>query len=78
MSSFQFAYGKLGNPYKVKIVFMLVIYINSCHYLRGHWRLLIFCHFGESIESNTNPPCMLLLDSLIKAGADAIVADIHR
>ncbi|XP_065877209.1 probable ubiquitin-like-specific protease 2A [Euphorbia lathyris] len=30
----------------------------------GHWNLLIFCHFGESFESDVRKPCMLLLDSL--------------
>ncbi|KAK6947557.1 Ulp1 protease family, C-terminal catalytic domain, partial [Dillenia turbinata] len=29
----------------------------------SHWSLLIFCHFGESIESKSRTPCMLLLDS---------------
>ncbi|KAK4419679.1 hypothetical protein Salat_2380800 [Sesamum alatum] len=32
--------------------------------LWSHWSLLIFCHFGESLESKTRTPCMLLLDSL--------------
>ncbi|KAG6683872.1 hypothetical protein I3842_12G034200 [Carya illinoinensis] len=30
----------------------------------SHWSLLIFCHFGESLQSKTRTPCMLLLDSL--------------
>ncbi|KAM1739700.1 hypothetical protein ACFX11_015377 [Malus domestica] len=34
----------------------------------SHWNLLILCHFGESLQSETQRPCMLLLDSL--QGAD--------
>lgn len=30
----------------------------------GHWNLLIFCHFGENLQSATGSRCMLLLDSL--------------
>ncbi|KAJ0679949.1 putative transcription factor MYB-related family [Helianthus annuus] len=33
----------------------------------GHWFLLIFCHFGESLGSELRTPCILLLDSLAKA-----------
>lgn len=33
----------------------------------GHWSLLIFCHFGESLGSKFRTPCILLLDSLEKA-----------
>ncbi|KAJ8552106.1 hypothetical protein K7X08_028549 [Anisodus acutangulus] len=32
--------------------------------LWDHWCLLIFCHLGESLESDSSTPCMLLLDSL--------------
>ncbi|CDP09675.1 unnamed protein product [Coffea canephora] len=32
--------------------------------LWSHWNLLIFCHFGESLQSESSTPCMLLLDSL--------------
>nr|GEZ62316.1 probable ubiquitin-like-specific protease 2A isoform X1 [Tanacetum cinerariifolium] len=32
----------------------------------GHWSVLIFCHFGESLESKVKTPCILLLDSLEK------------
>ncbi|KAM7277301.1 hypothetical protein ACFE04_019167 [Oxalis oulophora] len=30
----------------------------------SHWCLLIFCNFGESLQSKSKVPCMLLLDSL--------------
>ncbi|KAI3765968.1 hypothetical protein L2E82_16015 [Cichorium intybus] len=33
----------------------------------GHWSVLIFCHFGESLGSKFKTPCILLLDSLEKA-----------
>ncbi|XP_016455022.1 putative ubiquitin-like-specific protease 2B isoform X1 [Nicotiana tabacum] len=36
--------------------------------LWDHWCLLIFCHLGESLESESKTPCMLLLDSLHMAG----------
>nr|GEX54499.1 probable ubiquitin-like-specific protease 2A isoform X1 [Tanacetum cinerariifolium] len=32
-----------------------------------HWSVVIFCHFGESLESKVKTPCILLLDSLEKA-----------
>ncbi|XP_071911977.1 ubiquitin-like-specific protease 1C isoform X5 [Coffea arabica] len=32
--------------------------------LWSHWNLLIFCHFGESLKSESITPCMILLDSL--------------
>ncbi|KAL0389256.1 UNVERIFIED_CONTAM: putative ubiquitin-like-specific protease 2B [Sesamum calycinum] len=38
------------------------------HCFRSHWFLLIFCHLGESLESSTRTPCMLLLDSLHTLG----------
>ncbi|KAM0060077.1 putative Ulp1 peptidase [Helianthus debilis subsp. tardiflorus] len=37
------------------------------YFCRGHWFLLIFCHFGESLGSELRTPCILLLDSLAKA-----------
>lgn len=40
----------------------------KCFHFRSHWNLLILCHFGESLQSETQRPCMLLLDSL--QGAD--------
>ncbi|KAB1996524.1 hypothetical protein ES319_D13G237700v1 [Gossypium barbadense] len=44
----------------------------------GHWSLLIFCHFGESLQSKTRTPCMLLLDSLQMSDALRLEADIRR
>lgn len=53
--------------------------------LWSHWSLLIFCHFGESLQSRTRTPCMLLLDSLQKAdpkrlepGIRKFVLDIYK
>ncbi|XVF08715.1 hypothetical protein REPUB_Repub07fG0027300 [Reevesia pubescens] len=34
----------------------------------SHWNLLIFCNFGEFLQSETQTTCMLLLDSLQIAG----------
>ncbi|XP_021739541.1 uncharacterized protein LOC110706189 [Chenopodium quinoa] len=36
-----------------------------------HWRLVIFCHFGEAISSKTRTRCILLLDSA-ETSADVI------
>ncbi|CAH2040872.1 unnamed protein product, partial [Thlaspi arvense] len=54
-------------------------------FLRSHWRLLIFCHFGESLQSKTTTSCMLLLDSLQMADPKRLepyirkfVLDIYR
>ncbi|MBA0633150.1 hypothetical protein Godav_001793 [Gossypium davidsonii] len=47
-------------------------------FFRGHWSLLIFCHFGESLQSKTRTPCMLLLDSLQMSDALRLEADIRR
>ncbi|BBH03708.1 Cysteine proteinases superfamily protein [Prunus dulcis] len=44
----------------------------------GHWNLLIFCHFGESDQSETHKPCMLLLDSLENADPRRFVLDIYK
>ncbi|XWS37150.1 hypothetical protein CRYUN_Cryun19dG0018300 [Craigia yunnanensis] len=44
----------------------------------SHWSLLIFCHFGESLQSNTRTPCMLLLDSLQMANPRRLEPDIRK
>ncbi|KAI5329607.1 hypothetical protein L3X38_029004 [Prunus dulcis] len=44
----------------------------------GHWNLLIFCHFGESDQSETHKPCMLLLDSLENADPRRYEPDIRK
>ncbi|XP_026427990.1 probable ubiquitin-like-specific protease 2A isoform X2 [Papaver somniferum] len=44
----------------------------------GHWSLLILCHFGESLESTTTKPCMLLLDSLEIADPRRFEPDIRK
>ncbi|XP_059441704.1 probable ubiquitin-like-specific protease 2A [Corylus avellana] len=43
-----------------------------------HWSLLIFCHFGESLQSKTRTPCMLLLDSLLMANPRWVEPDIRK
>ncbi|XP_026416165.1 probable ubiquitin-like-specific protease 2A [Papaver somniferum] len=44
----------------------------------SHWSLLILCHFGESLESTTTKPCMLLLDSLEIADPRRFIFDIFE
>nr|XP_043616358.1 uncharacterized protein LOC122588309 [Erigeron canadensis] len=44
----------------------------------GHWSVLIFCHFGESIGSRFNTPCIVFLDSLEKAGHSQQLEPIIR
>ncbi|XP_031251337.1 probable ubiquitin-like-specific protease 2A [Pistacia vera] len=44
----------------------------------SHWSLLIFCNFGESLQSETRTPCILLLDSLEKANPRRIEPDIRK
>ncbi|XP_044485874.1 probable ubiquitin-like-specific protease 2A isoform X2 [Mangifera indica] len=44
----------------------------------SHWSLLIFCNFGESLQSKTRTPCILLLDSLEMANPRRIEPDIRR
>ncbi|KAL2921180.1 putative ubiquitin-like-specific protease 2A [Bienertia sinuspersici] len=51
----------------------------------SHWSLLILVHFGDSSDSETRTPCMLLLDSLESADPKRLepeirkfVADIYR
>lgn len=44
----------------------------------SHWSLLIFCHFGESLQSETRTPCMLLLDSLEKANPRRLEPEIRK
>ncbi|OMO94627.1 Peptidase C48, SUMO/Sentrin/Ubl1 [Corchorus capsularis] len=45
---------------------------------RGHWSLLILCHFGESLQSKSRTPCMLLLDSLQTANPRRLEPDIRK
>uniref|UniRef100_A0A2N9FIK6 Ubiquitin-like protease family profile domain-containing protein n=1 Tax=Fagus sylvatica TaxID=28930 RepID=A0A2N9FIK6_FAGSY len=47
-------------------------------YFQSHWSLLIFCHFGESLQSETRTPCMLLLDSLEKANPRRLEPEIRK
>ncbi|XP_027117374.1 probable ubiquitin-like-specific protease 2A isoform X1 [Coffea arabica] len=51
----------------------------------SHWSLLILCNFGQSEQSQTITPCMLLLDSLqttdprrLEPGIRKFVLDIHN
>ncbi|XP_055835013.1 uncharacterized protein LOC129903474 [Solanum dulcamara] len=46
--------------------------------LWGHWCLLIFCHLGESLESESTTPCMLLLDSLQMADPFRFAPEIRK
>lgn len=50
----------------------------KCGFLRRHWSLLILCHFGESLESETSTPCMLLLDSLEMTNPKRLEPDIRK
>lgn len=45
---------------------------------RSHWNLLVFCHLGQCLDSKSDPPCMLLLDSLHKAGPKRLESYIRR
>lgn len=47
-------------------------------FCRGHWNLLIFCHFGEKLQSATGSRCMLLLDSLEMTGPRRLEPDIRK
>lgn len=44
----------------------------------SHWSLLILCHFGESLESISRTPCMLLLDSMHKTGPKRLEPEIRK
>ncbi|XVF54634.1 hypothetical protein PTKIN_Ptkin05aG0197000 [Pterospermum kingtungense] len=44
----------------------------------SHWSLVIFCHFGESLQSKTKTPCILLLDSLQMANPMRLEPDIRK
>ncbi|KAL9275115.1 hypothetical protein AKJ16_DCAP07716 [Drosera capensis] len=52
---------------------------------KGHWSLLVFCHFNEYLNSTAGKPCMVLLDSLQMADPRRLepkirefVQDIYR
>ncbi|XP_059657373.1 uncharacterized protein LOC132303935 isoform X2 [Cornus florida] len=69
---------KRKNIFSTKYVFVPIV--QWCH-----WSLLIFCHFGESTQSKTRTPCMLLLDSLqmsnpkrLEPGIRKFVFDIYE
>ncbi|KMT12899.1 hypothetical protein BVRB_4g089880 isoform A [Beta vulgaris subsp. vulgaris] len=44
---------------------------------KGHWRLVIFCHFGEAVRSRTRNRCILLLDS-VEMCAKLIGPDLRK
>uniref|UniRef100_A0A2P2JAB8 Ubiquitin-like protease family profile domain-containing protein n=1 Tax=Rhizophora mucronata TaxID=61149 RepID=A0A2P2JAB8_RHIMU len=44
----------------------------------SHWSLLIFCHFGENLQSENTTPCMLLLDSLEMANPRRLEPEIRK
>ncbi|KMT16233.1 hypothetical protein BVRB_3g053900 isoform A [Beta vulgaris subsp. vulgaris] len=43
-----------------------------------HWSLLIFVHFGDSSDSESRTPCMLLLDSLENADPKRLEPEIRK
>ncbi|PIA34182.1 hypothetical protein AQUCO_03800040v1 [Aquilegia coerulea] len=61
---------KKENIFSKKYVFVPIV----CW---GHWRLLILCNFGEFIQSQTQCPCMLLLDSLNSSDPKTIEPNIR-
>ncbi|XP_057802042.1 ubiquitin-like-specific protease 2 isoform X2 [Salvia miltiorrhiza] len=44
----------------------------------SHWSLLIFCNLGQRLDSETNAPCMLLLDSLQAVDSKRLEPSIRR
>ncbi|CAA7056460.1 unnamed protein product [Microthlaspi erraticum] len=55
-----------------KYVFLPIVYWS-------HWTLLIFCNFGEKLDSETGNTCMLFLDSLeTTKSCKELEADIRR
>ncbi|GAV68013.1 Peptidase_C48 domain-containing protein [Cephalotus follicularis] len=62
---------KRSHIFSKKYVFVPIV-------LWSHWSLLIFCHFGESLQSKRRTPCMLLLDSLEMAGPKRLEPDIRK
>ncbi|XP_074320410.1 putative ubiquitin-like-specific protease 2A isoform X2 [Silene latifolia] len=45
---------------------------------KGHWRLLILVHFGETLDSESRAPCMLLLDSLQNKDTKRLELEIRK
>lgn len=43
--------------------------------VRGHWSVLVLCHFGEELEDKA--PSMLLLDSMQSAN-NGLQAEIRK
>lgn len=50
----------------------------KCWYCRRHWSLLVLCHLGENLKSETKTPCMLLLDSLVMTNPKRLEPDIRK
>lgn len=63
---------------KLHIIFFGFALYTEMLFIRDHWCLLIFCHFGESLESESKTPCMLLLDSLHMAGPSRYEPEIRK
>jgi len=54
------------------------VYPLKSQFCRGHWNLLIFCHFDENLQFATGSRCMLLLDSLEMTGPRRLEPDIRK
>lgn len=65
-------------PFSHSMLRVLTFSFPKCCLFRSHWNLLIFCHFGESEQSETHKPCMLLLDSLENADPRRYEPDIRK
>lgn len=62
-----------------------LLFLWLCKNYRGHWNLLILCHFDEDLGSTDRKPCMILLDSLhmgdprrIEPSIRKFVLDIYK
>ncbi|VVB04729.1 unnamed protein product [Arabis nemorensis] len=70
---------KTKQIFSKKYVFLPIVYWS-------HWTLLIFCNFGEDLDSDTGNTCMLFLDSLKATNSSQLlepdirkfVLDIYR
>ncbi|KAE8729533.1 Cysteine proteinases superfamily protein, putative isoform 7 [Hibiscus syriacus] len=53
-------------------------YLDCRWFAWDHWSLVIFCHLGESFQSKTRTPCVLLLDSLRMLNPTRLEPDIRK
>lgn len=81
LDSFYFMFYKSKRPRALEMIKKKEIFSKKYVFVPivcwDHWRLVIFCHFGEAVHSKVRTRCILLLDS-VEMSANLIGADVRK